>query len=610
MAEQIDLTSSFTDAEWGRAQNLASTDPRLAEAVQQGRGRAVAATLANAPELIRRWRHGSDAYGKAVISAAIDARRCGHPDPLPTTLLESLAQEYLTGQQRATADPQRWFVEAISWAQTPVRGEIAPITIDAVTIGQMAGYRVSDILVDAATGHEAQPISERTWALIAELSTPAACGSIAWTARIKGLGEAAETAARRGADAGNALSQFILGALLHARGELTEARQLYHQAIAAGNRHALNGLAILLALQGDVVNAEKFYRRAIKAGDGSALCNLASLRRVRGDLVEAEQLYRQALDKGEDYALNGLANLLADRGEADDLVEAERLYRQAIDAEDGHALNGLANLLAKRDDVVEAERLYREVLAAPDNHNLSVLTDIAPRAYALNGLANLLADRDHKEDKAQAEQLYREAIAAREPHARSNLALLLFERGELAAAEQIYGEARDAGDSNFPPGNLAILLAIRGDLVAAEPLYRQAMAAGDPTAPCNLASLLAERSDEGDEAEAEQLYRQAIAADYPPAFNGLANLLARRGEGLEAERFYRQGVDAGDPSALYCLAKFLVDRGHEGDVAEAKQLYLQARASGHAFAAAGLAEFLANWATDNSGQTPIDSNLD
>lgn len=91
MAEVIDLASEFSDTELGRAMELAAVDPRIAEALHTGNDRRLAATLANAPRLVLRWRAGDNPYVVAVLDAAVDARRAGHPPVLSPDLLRRLA---------------------------------------------------------------------------------------------------------------------------------------------------------------------------------------------------------------------------------------------------------------------------------------------------------------------------------------------------------------------------------------------------------------------------------------------------------------------------------------------------------------------------------------
>jgi hypothetical protein len=117
LATRFDLTSDFSRHEQERARALAHHDPRLAEATHLNDPH-IAQTLAAAPELIRRWRNPANPYGAAVITAAVTARRCGHPEPIPESVLRPLAEHVLAPTERATA-PTDWFTEALDWARNP-----------------------------------------------------------------------------------------------------------------------------------------------------------------------------------------------------------------------------------------------------------------------------------------------------------------------------------------------------------------------------------------------------------------------------------------------------------------------------------------------------------
>src|SRR5690606_18931372 len=129
-------------------------------------------TLANKPELIRRWCHGGNPYGQAVISAGVDARRCGHPEPIPRPVIEALAEGYLTPKERAKADPKQWLDQALAWACTPIRGDSAPMNPIAATIGTIDGYQISDMLLDHANTDPAiGAVPDSTWQVVIDTAT-------------------------------------------------------------------------------------------------------------------------------------------------------------------------------------------------------------------------------------------------------------------------------------------------------------------------------------------------------------------------------------------------------------------------------------------------------
>jgi len=203
LAHRFDVAEQFTAAERSRAGQVALTDPRIEEALGHAPTGAVPSVLACAPELIHRWDQPADRVGGAVITAAVEARLCGHPAVIPPRLLERLTEAYLTPAQRATAPPG-WFEAAIAWACRPVRASIAAVAPSACRIGELDGYEVSDILVDHGMRRYArrQEVPVAPWEALADHSTLDGCAMVGLRAVYYGLNTAATSALRRVAEAG------------------------------------------------------------------------------------------------------------------------------------------------------------------------------------------------------------------------------------------------------------------------------------------------------------------------------------------------------------------------------------------------------------------------
>ena len=218
LADRKDLLSNFTATEYQRAGALASQDPRIAEVVRQADRGELAAMLAAAPELIRRWIAATNQYGAAVISAAIFARLCGHPELLPNTVLQSLASCFLTSEQRARLTDDSWFSDALEWGRRSVRGNVAPLIPQSETIGKIDGDLVSDVLVQYGIGDPritSQINSKATWLRLIDGASPDACVYVATAALLRpGPPIAFEEATRKSAQAGNIQSMYNMGALL------------------------------------------------------------------------------------------------------------------------------------------------------------------------------------------------------------------------------------------------------------------------------------------------------------------------------------------------------------------------------------------------------------
>jgi hypothetical protein len=116
-----DIPDTFTHADRQELERLAADDASLTAAIRAASPAGeVTQTLAAAPELMDHWLHAPDPYGKAVITAAVDARRLGVQAPLPDAFLKAAAIGYFTPRERGRAQPD-WFSEALDYAQQPIK---------------------------------------------------------------------------------------------------------------------------------------------------------------------------------------------------------------------------------------------------------------------------------------------------------------------------------------------------------------------------------------------------------------------------------------------------------------------------------------------------------
>ncbi len=127
LATVIDIPESFSRRERVRAAQLAS-DGRIRVALDTTDA-GFTQVLAAGPELVRWWRHADtgdarQCYGKAVITAALDARRVGATSPLTAAFLRTTASAYLTSEQQATATTT-WFDQAMDYATKRLHGATA-----------------------------------------------------------------------------------------------------------------------------------------------------------------------------------------------------------------------------------------------------------------------------------------------------------------------------------------------------------------------------------------------------------------------------------------------------------------------------------------------------
>ena len=129
----IEVPDAFTEADHAALADAADADPRIAEAATQAEDGQITQYLAGVPVLMKRYRAAGPAT-KALIHAAMDARRLGAGPHLPLALLAAAAPGYLTDtewtQTQAAGD---WLGQALDYLTTPcngIPGILTPITAE------------------------------------------------------------------------------------------------------------------------------------------------------------------------------------------------------------------------------------------------------------------------------------------------------------------------------------------------------------------------------------------------------------------------------------------------------------------------------------------------
>jgi len=225
----ITVPAAFTPAQ---VAGLARAgDVRLALAGESAAGRQVVQFLAGAPELLARYRHAPPA-ARAVIEAAMDARRLGTGIDLPQAFLEAAAPGYLDDDQWDGLG-EDWLEQALAYTAVPCKGARGPLTRirsrparpaartsaaqpPGGSVGHAAGplYRLADYLDQHGRAHRASQIPPAEF----------------WAAA-----------------PGHALpgDQAALGDAAHARGLYRDAAQLHKNAAASGDPRTAEWLAHL-----------------------------------------------------------------------------------------------------------------------------------------------------------------------------------------------------------------------------------------------------------------------------------------------------------------------------------------------------------------------------
>ena len=228
----ITVPAAFTAAQLQRLSQAG--DARLAQAAAAAQDGQVIQFLAGAPELLARYRN-ADPPAKALIHAAMDARRLGMGIALPQAFMEAAAPGYLTGTEW-DALSEDWLEQALAYTAKPAKGVRGPLTrirphparsrapgpgardsgeqLAGGQAGIPAGplYRLADYLDQHGRTHrKGQFPPAGFWAAAADHAFPA--------------------------------DQATLGDAAHARGLYRDAAQLHKNAAACGNLHAAFYLA-------------------------------------------------------------------------------------------------------------------------------------------------------------------------------------------------------------------------------------------------------------------------------------------------------------------------------------------------------------------------------
>ncbi|MYS86600.1 hypothetical protein [Embleya scabrispora] len=498
---RVSVPDAFSAEDLENLRTSARRDPRLALAAQRATRGKVTQFLAGAPQLLTRY-HDAAPPMRALINAAMDARRLGHSTALPLAFLADAAEGYLDDEFDALTDD--WLERALADCAASSHGIPGPLTRIRPRRGEPAQagpvYRLADYLEQHGRAERRYVCPPASFWEAAQL-TPAAGDLLALA------GEA------------------------DARARFRQAASLYRLAAAGGRVDALTDWGLMLWNIGDRESAERLCRQAADAGDTNARTHLGWMRGEADDGRTARSS-RIAHDPEGSDTLHVLTLMQDD---ADDWDGIEHQCETA-DTEGSGTLWDLAIMREEAGDPQGAEVLARQAADAGD-------TDV------YMGLAIV---RETNRDPDGAERLYEMAAEAGDSIALRRAAMKYRDADDRAGAERMYRRAADAGSVDALWG-LAVLREEAGDHVDAERLARQAADAGGPEA---LWSLAVAREEAGDPHGAERLARLAADAGYD-ALAGLAEIRKEVGEWSGAERVYRQALDAGATDALQSIAELL-----------------------------------------------------
>ena len=587
LARIIDIAPEFSPGERDRAVAAARSDLRLREPLDSRYGFTQA--LAGAPQLVRRWQDAEFAapHARAVITAAVDARRVGIQGPLSTSLLRDAAPGYLSSAQRATA-PANWLDQALSYATEPLLGTVAVIEPVDAGMGITAGYIAADYLADHGSRiRRPCEVPPSAWAAYgAHLEAGPDLLSAGRSARARGLLKDAESLFRKAVTTAEGIDAYgDLSQLLKDRGESDLAGEMLTQWAATAKGDSRLNAANYLHLARRDEEAVSLLRAAIADGDTDAYMELAEILRW-SDPEQALEAYREALAAGDEEARIQVALLLGEADRDDEADEVLSAYPRTGSFKNEPVRIRTALLLDGQGRHDEALSIAREL--AEEGRFLG---------YQVMG--QIMSSQGRTSEAIDA--LYA-AVQRGDTSALDSLARALVDADCLVEAEAVYRAAASYDAGPHALEGLAYFLADRDRPDEAISFLRQAVLARNMYARAILGDIL---EDQCRDAEAEQVWREAIAAGDSDAWIRLGLLILdfdhNNDSGLEVElidmsradeaiRVWQKGIQEGVRGAIrFWLGRLLQLCGR---LDEAEQMWRQALPEGDDEAMSSLAEVL------------------
>ncbi|MFG2870556.1 hypothetical protein [Streptomyces sp. NPDC048338] len=514
--------------------------------------------LAGAPELLDAFEHGTPA-ARALLEAAMDARRLGVGLHLPRAFLTEAALDYLADSDDDLL-AEGWDDAAYAELGRHVHGRQAPLRRVPVrprlrppgaAVDPGAGssppagsvYRLADYLEQhgRSVRRPLCPPASFWHATHAHLSHPDELDRLAQAAGARHRLQWAHHLSRSAAERGSASALVRLAQACAEAGDHTAAEALARRAAGGGRAEALVELATIRARDGDAGGAEALLGAAVRSGSAMARVDLMLRREAAGDEEGAEAEARRAAEAGNVRPLLLLARVRAKTGGRE---SAEPLFLEAAALGDrSNAPAYLARVRFRAGDQEGAEAVIRESAEAGDPHAMCTLGELRERAG----------------DRKGAEELLQRAAAAGDLTAVGHLALIRERAGDREGAEELA----------FRAGRHALLRLTEtreeaGDRTGAEAVAHRAARAGHTYVYVLLAGM---REKAGDHQGADALAREAVLAGHTRDLVALFDTWHRSPERVEGA--LHEAAAAGDYGALSHLALM---RARAGDREEAATL--------------------------------------
>ncbi|MEU3430544.1 hypothetical protein [Streptomyces gardneri] len=395
------VPEAFTAQDIIVAGEAAVTDQRLALALQGSADGRIAQFLAGAPAIMERYSHLQPG-ARAVLHAAMDARRLGCGTALPVRFLEDAAPGYLSPSSLDALDDD-WFEEALAYAGHRVTGDEALLRRVRQHPGSADSMGTCYRLTDYMEQHGRR---ERR-----HLCPPQSF----WDAALRHLSYRADVSALASAATG--------------RWRLRYGRLLSDKAVQL----PWYGLFVEFPRH----EPSDGWRYATDDGELDdhltcrALADMASMAVGESDYEQAADLAMQAGQCCQPDTLAEVALLLEERGMS---VEASDLAHEAAAYGSPECLGSLAMTRQGKGLFEQAEHYAHE----------------AARYGLTDFLADLALDHEEAGRREMAEALWEDAARHGHSEALASIARFQHENGDFVGAAQTALEAVDRGDAAYP----------------------------------------------------------------------------------------------------------------------------------------------------------------
>ncbi|OEJ21775.1 hypothetical protein AR457_40780 [Streptomyces agglomeratus] len=581
----------FTEADLRSLQAAASNDPRLAYVAEHAEQGHITQYLAGAPALIDRYRTGPPG-AKALIEAAMDARRLGHGPALPLPLLEAAAQGYLTDHQRDLLSDD-WLERSLAYAAAPLRGIRGPLTQIRPSRDHPAfahpHYLLADYLEQhGRTARDITPAPAALWTALVDHASRSDLTALASPAKDRGLMRLAIQLWSAAADTGDSKACLEVAETLTQAGRADEALpwfqrgcELYSDTPEMGHPGLLfwarNNLAEAgypeLPWVGDTA-----WRTSVAANGGAwTLSGTAEQLRNEQGMEEALAWLRDAAETGNPAATIAAVKLLIEAGRVSD---AHSWIQRAADS--GRPETASEASLAGAEALKEAGRIDEALTwyqrATQSDHQVCALEAAYKAADMLNEAGRIDEALTWYQRVATATQLP-EWLRDMPTGAAMDAAEMLQEvgRGDIPVWMR---ERAEAGDflTMFAVSDVLEKAGKNDEMLA---WFRECAERGDPLAMSTVARGL--KNIYGRAEEADVWFRRALtcfqSVDGAQAWQhrlkewghddqgltalGLAvEILEDTGRAEEADAWLRDRAEAGDPTAAKELASRLRKAGN------------------------------------------------